>query len=259
MLATSVFPLFGRLFPSKILPGDFAFRSARLDLFGDESKNTLSFNADAGIYGTYILANPQILKEGDLVPDADAKGPYSLYVDDRDPNSAIVILTFFQDEWYGTFDLVYNRENTLKKHESALVFLESAQSDLNDSNFVAFYDGLWSACELLVESILLLHNLLKLEAGPKTIPRLFEEYCRNANLLYHKDYEKIRTARDNALCGRSPGDGVNIEKNAGKYMARMVEFSKHVEGFLKGCPVPAGVGGLVKMKQADAADTLQKI
>jgi len=58
-MASHVFPLFLSRFSSKDLPEKFGIGSVKIELFGDDSKNTLTFNNDAKILGNSVLAKPK--------------------------------------------------------------------------------------------------------------------------------------------------------------------------------------------------------
>jgi len=251
ILATHIFPLFLRHFSSKELPEKFDIGSVRIELFADQSKNTITFNKDAKIFGNFVLAKPKELKKGDPILQKDVKGINSIYVEDRDPNSALMLFTSLHSEWYGFIDLIYNRQNASEKHEASQEYLETAMSNFKNSKFRPFYNDLWTAYELLTESVLLLHNSLKLKDSHKKIALLFQGFCQTHNLPYYDDFKQIESIRTSVRYGPPYETKSDMEKNALKYITSLIEFSKYVEGFLKERQVTTKNSESVDIKQSD--------
>lgn len=251
IMATHIFPLFLHHFSSKELPEKFAISSVRIELFADQSKNTITFNKDAKIFGNFVLAKPKELKKGDPILQEDVKGINSIYVEDRDPNSALMLFASLHGEWYGFIDLIYNRQNASKKHETSKEYLETAMSNFKNSKFKPFYNDLWTAYELLAESILLLHNQLKLKDSHKKISKLLKGFCEIHDLPYYDDYKQIESIRTSVRYGPPYETKSDMEKNALKYMTGLMDFSKYVEGFLKERQVTTKDSESVDIKQSD--------
>ena len=251
IMASHVFPLFLNRFSSKDLPEKFVISSVRIELFADASKNTITFNKDAKILGKFVLAKPKAFKKGDPVFQDDIKGINSIYVKDRESNSALMLFISFKGEWYGLLDLIYNRKNASDKHEVAQEYLETAMSNFKNSKFKPFYNDLWTAYELLAESTLLLHNTLKLKDSHKKISKLFKGFCETHNLPYYNDFKQIESIRTSVRYGPPYKKKSDMEKNALKYMTSLIDFSKYVEGFLKERQVITKISNSVEMQQSD--------
>ena len=251
IMASHVFPLFLNRFSSKDLPEKFVISSVRIELFADASKNTITFNKDANILGKFVLAKPKAFKKGDPVFQDDIKGINSIYVKDRESNSALMLFISFNGEWYGLLDLIYNRKNASDKHEVAQEYLETAMSNFKNSKFKPFYNDLWTAYELLAESTLLLHNTLKLKDSHKKISKLFKGFCETHNLPYYNDFKQIESIRTSVRYGPPYKKKSDMEKNALKYMTSLIDFSKYVEGFLKERQVITKISNSVEMQQSD--------
>ena len=251
MMASNVFPLFLSHFSSKDLPEKFAVGSVRIELFGDDSKNTLTFNNDAKILGNFVLAKPKAFKKGDPVFQEDIEGINSIHIEDRDPNSALMLFVSFRGEWYGVIDLIYNRENASGKHEAAQEYVETTMSNFKNSKFKPFYNDLWTAYELLAESILLLHNQLKLRDSHKKISELLKGFCEIRNLPYYDDYKRIESIRTSVRYGPPYKKQSDMEQNALKYLTSLIDFSKHVESFLKERQVTTKIPDSINMQQSD--------
>lgn len=251
IMASHVFPLFLSHFSSKNLPEKFHIDSVRIELFADSSKNTFTFNQDAKILGNFVLAEPKAFKKGDPVFQKDIKEINSVHIEDRDPNSALMLFVLFSDEWYGVIDLIYNRENALGKHEAAQEYIETAMSNFKNSKFKPFYNDLWTAYELLTESILLLHNQLKLKDSHKKISKLLKGFCEIHNLHFYDDYKQIEFIRTSVRYGPPYKKQSDMEQNALKYLTSLMDFSKHVESFLKERQVSTKIPDSINMQQSD--------
>ncbi len=251
IMASHVFPLFLDHFSSKDLPEKFYISSVRIELFADDSKNTFTFNKYTKILGSFILAKPKTLKKGDPVFQEDIKGINSIYVEDRDPNSALMLFVSFNGEWYGIIDLIYNRANAADKHETAQEYIETAISNFKNSKFKPFYNDLWTAYELLAESILLLHGQLKLKDSHEKISKILKEFCNTHNLPFYDEYKQIGSIRTSVRYGPPHKKQPNMEQDALKYLTGLIEFSKHVESFLKERQVPIKIPDSVNRQLSD--------
>ena len=202
MLVEWVYPRLLQMFSTKSVPEDFLLHAVYIEMHADEKKNRILINEDTKFYIGCRIKAGITLQQDDPVKIGDIEEFVSLEKkQDIDPNAAIIMLALNKNGWFGKADLVYNRENTREKINRAISFFNAAHDSLNTSNMPAFYQSLWDCAELLAESVLLLHNQIKLKATHDTIQKTFEQFCKHYNIKYIDDYKKISQIRNNARYG----------------------------------------------------------
>ena len=231
-ISTLIFPLLLKHFSNK-LPEKFLLQSIRVEMFGEPSQNCVYFNKDAKILGEFKFVGSKKLKEGDPVLNSDVEKILKLTCNELNPNAAYMLFVLFQGEWYGVIDFTYNRENASAKYKLAQKHLQSALDNFEKTNLQPFYDSLWAGCELLGESVLLLHNQIKLKDSHKKISKTLAGFCKIHNMTFDKDFQIIQKIRDVVRYGPPHTIDVDIKENASIYLSNSMNFSKFVEKFLR--------------------------
>lgn len=227
-----IFPRLLKHFSNK-LPEKFVLQTVRIELFGNESENTIYFNKEAKIKAMCKYVGNKKLTPNEPVLGSDIEKIINLYCDERDPNAACLMFINFRGNWMGIIDYTYNRKNASEKYRLAQTHLNAALSNYEKSNLEPFYTSLWDGCELLVESILLLHNQLKLKETHKKISKLLEGFCEIRNMVFHRDFSDIRKIRDVLRYGPPHTTNIDYKDKSLTYLSKAKEFSEFVETFLK--------------------------
>ena len=227
-----IFPKLLYHFSNK-LPKEFHLQSVRIELFADEKQNTIYFNKEAKIKAICKNVKGKSFIKGERVTEADMGKILNLYCDERDPNAACLLFTFFGGQWMGVFDYHYNRKYVSEKYRLAQAHLKSALDNYGKGNFEPFYNSLWDGYELLGESILLIHNQLKLKDSHQKISKSLQAFCQTRDLDYGKVFQNLRQIREGARYGPPHPKNMNYKKMALTYLYKTMNFSEYVEGFLK--------------------------
>ncbi len=228
-----IFPLILKKFSDQKLPNDFLLFAVYIEMYSDEKKNKLFFN-DSTRFRIIGRTKPGLkFKDGDPVLINDITEIISIERTDKDLNAATIMLVLNNGGWFGSFDFIYNRQNVREKCERAIEFFDSAKDNYKKSNYNAYYQSLWDCSELLAESLLLLHNQIKLHTPHKKIREVLKIFCETHNLTFFEDYEKITRIRDNSRYG-PPHPKYNNSESEAKYLLEKTHiFLKFVLNFLK--------------------------
>ncbi len=118
----------------------------------------------------------------------------------NDKNAAHVILTKLNDMWFCAYDLIYDRKKVGSRFELAKSFLKVAIFCLQEKLCGPFVDNLYSATELAIQSILLLHHnsLFSLNQTHTDTRVLFSEHAELGNIdtKFSGHYTKLEELRD---------------------------------------------------------------
>jgi hypothetical protein len=232
-LSQWVFPWILKTFSGKQLPDDFLLYAVYIEMHGDESKNKIVINEDTSFRVTCKIKKGIEFKKDDPVQMNHIEYLTSIEKTDKDPNAATILLMQHNGNWFGKYDLIYNRENVTEKMDRALDFFDSAIVNLRNSNITAFYQSLWDCSELLAESLLLLHNQIKIKSEHKKIRHVFEEFCKLHSLEYFEDYRKITEIRNNSRYGPPHPKNKDAGKESECLLKNSYVFLRYVLSFLK--------------------------
>lgn len=232
ILVDVVFPLVLQRFSGEKLPDNFGLYAVYIEMHGDETKNKILINEDTRFHVTCKLLKGLNKKKNEVVAIKDIDHFVSIEKKDRDHNAATIMLALNNNNWFGEFDLVYNRQNATKKIDRALDFLNSAETNLKSNNMTGFYESLWSSNELLVECLLLLHNFIKLKSSHKAIQSGLKQFCKTHNIQYINTYSKITQIRENIRYGPPHSEYKNLRVDAPNFLSDTKEFSEYVLKFL---------------------------
>ena len=223
-LTKYVFPIFDSHPISKRLSRK-TIKSIRIEMFNNILKNTISFNESSKILFIADLINPLKTNDETILPENIEKIKY-IFVENKDPNSAIMLFELIGEEWYGCYNLIFNAEIIRQKYDAANEFMKSAKCNLDKSRMIAFYNDLWSSYELLVESISLsFPNPKRLKHDE--ILKKCKEFCEQSNLPYYNNYEKIYEIRNEVRYGRS--SKYSLTESAYDHFNSLENFSKMIE------------------------------
>ena len=233
LLVTQIFPRILETFKEEEIPKEFALRAVYIELYGDETKNKISINEDTNfLVGCQIKKGVKISKN-DLVKAEDVEYFTSIDKPEKDPNAATILLVQKSGEWFGIYDLIYNRQYVKEKVDRAIAFYYSAQDNFRKSNTHPFYESLWDCSELLIECLLLLHKQIKLGAEHKQIKKIFEVFCNAHKIEYFKDHQKISDIRNNSRYGPPHSERKDAIQESQRLLQSTYDFQEYVLSFLK--------------------------
>jgi HEPN domain-containing protein len=233
MLSQWIFPLILQKFSGQKLPDDFLLYAVYIEMHQDNTKNRILFNEDTKLRILCKLKPGLKFKNRDPVKINDIEEISYIEKLDKDPNAATILLIMNKGDWFGTFDFVYNRYYVKEKCERAIEFLDSAIENYKKSNNNAFYQSLWDCSELLAESLLLLHNQIKLKTPHSQIRKVFKQFCEIYNLPFFDNYFKITEIRNNSRYGPPHPKHSNSEQDALHLLKETHKFFRFVLVFLK--------------------------
>jgi hypothetical protein len=179
---------------------DFRLHNVHLVMFADETKNHILLNDEARFITNIEFRHGVKYRPNERVRQGDIIKVLGLYSESRnDPNSAHIILFKCNDIWYCSYDLIYDRKRVKARLELAKTFIKAATYCLESKLSGAFVDTLYSATELAIQSILLLHHNPKfsLNQTHDETRELFSNHTRlgNVDTKYSNHYIKLDELR----------------------------------------------------------------
>lgn len=180
-------------------------------MYPDESRNEILLNEQVRFVGNVILSPGISPKFKQNMKANEIERILNLYPSRKnDPDAAHIMLTKLNGRWYFACDLIYNRKRVKNRFATARQFLKTA--DYCKENLMGpFVDNLFSATELAIQSILLLHHFKKysLNQSHDDTKKIFREFTSNGNLetKFADHYDTLDDLRDkgrylNGLHGR---------------------------------------------------------
>ena len=231
LLSDQVYPLILRAFEEWPDPKNFVLYAVQITMHPKEELNDVRVNEDVRLR-VLCRATRGGIRKGDDVFLKDIKEIVSISEVDRDPDAAAISLLQINGRWFGKFDLIYNRKTSQQKLRRALKFLSDATNE--DIHLESRYDLLWSGCELLAESALLLHNILKPKSTHKNIQKGLEQLLKNHNVSYSKEYAEIAQIRESLRYGPPHPDRTREgEKKMARLLDKSLEFAFFAMNFLE--------------------------
>ena len=219
LLSDHVYPLILRVSEEWPEPRDFGLYAVQVVMHSREELNDVLVNEDVRLRVACQLER-EGARKGDKVLVKDIKEIDSIAEVDRDPDAATISLLRVRGQWFGKFDVIYNRGIVHQKLKRALKFLNDSARE--DASLEGRYNSLWSGCELLAESALLLHNMLKPKSTHENIKKGLEQLLKNHNMPYIEEYVEITQIRDSLRYGPPHPDRT---REARRKMARLLDKS----------------------------------
>jgi HEPN domain-containing protein len=167
------------------LSHEFKLYNFQLVMFADQTKNQVFLNDEVRFITNIQFRNDVKYRQNEGVKQGDIAKVLGLYSESRnDPNSAHIILFKCNDMWYCSFDLIYDRKRVENRFELAKSFLNASTYCLKSKLFGVFVDTLYSATELAIQSILLLHHhpVFSLNQTHDDTRELFSDHARLGNI-----------------------------------------------------------------------------
>lgn len=214
----------------------FNLRKAHLLLYSDESRNEILLNNKVRIKGLVKFQDGRSVKIGEIVNEENIQEILGLYPDEKnDPNAAHIMMIKVQRKWYFAFDLIYDRERIRKRFEGSRKFMITAEHCQKENLWGPFADNLFSATELAIQSILLLHHNPKfsLNQSHEDTHELVKAHADNGNIdtEFVKNYEKLFELRKKGryLTGVHAKDFTLSDLDAKQYYdttKRLIEYTE---------------------------------
>jgi hypothetical protein len=181
-------------------PDDFRLQNVHLIMLADMSCNQILLNDEVRFITNIEFKDGVKYKENEGVEQGDINKVLGLYPTAKnDPNSAHVILFKCNGMWYCSFDLIYDRKRVETRFKLAKSFLNTASKCLQSNEPGVFADTLYSATELAIQSILLLHHnpRFSLNQTHDETRELFSNHARLGNIdgKYSRHYIKLDQLR----------------------------------------------------------------
>ena len=253
LLSDHVYPLILRVSEEWPEPRDFGLYAVQIVMHSREELNDVLVNEDVRLRVLCQLEGKGA-REGDKVLVKDVKEIVSIAEVDRDPDVAAISLLRVRGQWFGKFDVIYNRGTAHQKLKRALKFLNDSTRE--DASLEGRYNSLWSGCELLAESALLLHNMLKPKSTHKSIRKGLEQLLKNHNMPYIEEYVEIEQIRDSLRYGPPHPDRTREgEKKMARLLDKSLEFAFFAMNFLERRQVGIGSADTPEARIFDPAES----
>lgn len=238
LLSDYVYPLILRASGEWPDPKDFGLYAIQILMHSREELNDVLVNEDVKLRVGCRLER-EGAGPGDEVFVGDLKEIVSIGEVDRDPDAAAISLLRVRGQWFGKFDVIYNRNIAHQKLKRALRFLDDSTRE--DASLESRYNSLWSGCELLAESALLLHNMLKPKSTHKDIKKGLEQLLKNHDMSYIEGYAEIAQIRDSLRYGPPhPDRSDEAKRKMSRLLNESLEFAFFAIRFLEGRQVVIG-------------------
>ena len=251
LLSDHVYPLILRVSEEWPEPRDFGLYAVQIVMHSKEELNDVLVNEDVRLR-VLCQTSRKDIKAGDYVLLKDIDEIVSISDVDRDPNTATISMLHVNGKWFGKFDVIYNRGIAHQKLKLALKFLNDSTRE--DVSLEVRYNSLWSGCELLAESALLLHNMLKPKSNHKSIRKGLEQLLKNHNLPYIKEYIEIAQIRESLRYGHPhPDRSCEGEKKMAHLLDKSLEFAFFAMNFLERRQVGIGLDDTPEARIFDPA------
>ena len=252
ILCDYVYPYVLETFKDKNIPRDFYLYAAHLEMHPDESKNRILINEDSRL--KLVCRVKKNLEYNDPVCDGDIQELLKIESIATDPNAASISLVRLHGRWYGKVDLVYNRKVVREKVDRAIKFLNSAVTANDDNNMPSLYESLWSACELLAESMHLLHRQLPIKSKHRDIFSALKSFDKLHNLNFAGPYLTIKQIRESMRYGAPHPDRQDeARQKAQALLDECLSFFAFAHTFMKKRQVEALDSGGSPPREMDVA------
>ena len=145
-------------------------------------------------------------------------------VDEENPNCGHATLIKFAQTWTIAFDARYNKGESKKTIDVAREFFEAAKYSLDQENFSAYTDNLFSCCELLAKALLLSFPDpdFKCKTNHKAIKSRFNRIVQIGN--FKPEYREVFNHLTNIRCNaRYLDEELNLDFSTAQNSINIVE------------------------------------
>jgi hypothetical protein len=196
ILTDFVYPEIQRRVKEGKVDAEFKPYKAHLLMYSDETRNEILLNDDVRIKGLIKFRDGLNPTSGQIIKGEDIEELLGLYPNEKnDPNAAHIMLVRIGIKWYFACDLIYDRERVRKRFDTAKEFLKVAEFCFNEKLWGPFCDNLFSATELTVQSILLIHHnpFFSTNQDHDKTRELFTAHAENGNtnVEFAKNHTKL--------------------------------------------------------------------
>ena len=165
-------------------------------MYSDETRNEILLNDDVRIKGLIKFSDGLKPTVGQIIKGEDIEEILGLYPNDgNDPNAAHIMIVRINNKWHFACDLIYDRERVRKRFDTAKEFLKVSEFCFKEKSWGPFCDNLFSATELTVQSILLMHHnpFFSTNQDHEKTRELFTAYAENGNIdaEFAKNHAKL--------------------------------------------------------------------
>ena len=241
LLSNLVFPHLLRAFGDRPVPKGFVLYAVQIIMHSKDELNDVLINEDVKL-DVICEIDKSGPEDSDEALICDIEEIVSIHELDRDPDAATISLILTRAGWLGKFDVIYNRRIAQQKLKRALKFLNDSIKENN--SLESRYDLLWSGCELLGESMLLLHNMLRPKSTHQQIRKELGHLLRRHNSAYIEEYNEIAQIRESLRYGLPhPDRSAEAKRKIMHLQDASMEFAAFAIGFLERRQVSAGAAG----------------
>jgi uncharacterized protein (UPF0332 family) len=179
-------------------------RAAQIIFFSDGRKPQVRINSEVKAIGKKMKLKPGIFKKaGDPIFEHELEGLKEINLtEEDDPDCGHATLLRIGGRWIIAFDFRYNKSLSKRHIKTAEQFYEATEFSLNQRNWSAFIDNLFSAAELLAKSILLSmpNPKFRKKATHKAIQARYNRFADlgNVEAVYRETFNKLSGLRDRA-------------------------------------------------------------
>ncbi|HKQ22209.1 MAG TPA: hypothetical protein VJS91_09230 [Nitrososphaeraceae archaeon] len=233
-----VYPeIFVRVKKGVLNPG-FKLHSAQFTLFGNSKKNEILLNENVRSMAHVKYKGDSRHQEGQAIHGQEIDDVLGLYPNNQvDQDAANVILFKCNGKWHISVDLIFDRRKTRSRHHNAKKFLAVSKYCLNEKLWNPFFDNLFSAMELSIQSMLLLHHnpRFSVKQTHDQTKDLFISHAQNGNIetKFADLYSKLLDMRPRArYLQNAKGVTVSFEEAEGMF-SLTGEFVEKVEKLLE--------------------------
>jgi HEPN domain-containing protein len=186
-----------------VLGPNFKLNAAHFILFGNRLRNKILLNGKVRAMAHVKFKKKSIHKEGQGIVEDEIDDVLGLYPNTQVPEDAASVILFkCNGLWHVSVDLIFNRKRTRSRFETAKMFLDVAKYCLEKKIWNPLFDNLFSATELSIQSILLLHHhpTFSVKQTHDETKKLFFSHASHGNidLKYSKHYTKLTDLRPQA-------------------------------------------------------------
>lgn len=234
-LSEHIFPIIIHETSQKRIREKLKISYIRVEMYSDRRKNKITIGSTNTPSSDRIYVEtekPHNKKPGDLVdPEKHNGGIKSIDVQNQDPNAAIMVFAKWK-QWYGLFDLVYNRGHAIEKHKRAKEFVDTAREAFNKKNYYAFYSNAWDAYELYMEIMTMMMGSISPGENHQEIFAKFKAMYESKAGIFITGYEKLTAIRENARYGPPHTSIEQIGKEASAFNDLLNDLDIYVDDYL---------------------------